>query len=235
MINRFSRKQIVLGVSILVLLGLATYGLWQKEGKRFFDPYYGLVTSLNVQMDDSTRVLIQQKLATAQASLAAQQSGTDVDTQLYLVIAENEKLLGDLIASRQMYETYLGAIPTSYAGWNSYAKLLELMKDLPNAEIAHKKTIEVLAVEEYYRDYVDFLQANYPDRRADVKVLLDESYTKFLQTPWTMFALGDWYFETGDCSQGKAHYDVAIALSPSDAVNLKKDQQEKLAECEQPR
>ncbi len=234
MMNRFSRKQMVIGASILVLFGLTGYGLWQAW-PRLTDPYYGLTKTITVQMDDATRVLIQQKLATAQASLAAQQSGTDVDTQLYLVIAENEKMLGDLIASREMYEIYLEAKPTSYTGWNSYAKLLEMMKDLPNAEFAHKKTIELLAAEEYYRDYVEFLQANFPDRRAEVKVLLDESYTKFLQTPWTMVALGDWYFETGDCFQGDAHYDVAIALTPENAVNLKKDQQEKLEICEQPR
>lgn len=236
MMKRFSRKQVVIGVSILVVLLAAGYMFWQKEGRRFTDPYYGLVTSINVQMEDSTRTLLQQRLATAQASLAAQSSsGTDVDKQLYLVIAENEKMLGDLVASREMYEKYLDLMPTSYVAWNSYAALLELMEDYPNAEEAYKKALELLKVEEYYRSYVEFLQLHYPERRDDIKALLDDAYKNVLQTPWTMVSLGNWFFESGDCDQGKAHYDVAIALSPENAVNLKKDQQELLSVCEQPR
>lgn len=233
MVNRFSRKQIVLGVSVLVLLGLGGYGLWQAW-PRFTNPYYGLTTHIDVQMEDSTRTLIEQRLATAQASLAAQTSvGGSIDNQLYLVIAENQKMLGDLVASRKMYEKYLELMPSSYVAWNSYAKLLELMRDLLNAETAHKKVIELLQVEEYYRDYVEFLLAHYPERQADVKVLLDEAYTKFLQTPWTMTALGDWYFAAGDCQQGEAHYDVAISLSPDTASTLERDQQEMLEACEE--
>ena len=234
--KRFSRKQVVIGVSILVVLLAAGYVFWQKEGRRFTDPYYGLVTSITVQMEDSTRTLIQQRLALAQASLSAQNaSGEEVDTQLYLVIAENEKMLGDLVASREMYEMYLDLMPTSYVAWNSYAALLELMADYPNAEQAYTRALELLKTEEYYRDYVEFLKLYYPERRDDIKSLLDDAYENVQQTPWTMTALGDWFFETGDCDQGKAHYDVAIALSPEDSVNLKKDQQELLNICEQPR
>lgn len=234
--KRFSRKQVVLGLSILVVLCVAGYVFWQKEGRKLVDPYYGLVTSIDVQMEDSTRVLLQQRLATAQASLSSQiSSGADVDEQLYLVIAENEKMLGDLVASRQMYETYLDAMPNSYVAWNSYASLLEMMKDYPAAETGYKKSVELLKTEEYYRDYVDFLQAHYPDRRDDVKAVLDDAYKNLLQTQWTMTALGDWFFQTGDCDQGKAHYDVAISIAPQNAATLKKDQQEKLATCEAPR
>ncbi|MEK7632538.1 MAG: hypothetical protein AAB473_01985 [Patescibacteria group bacterium] len=236
MMNRFTRKQVVLGVSILVVLLVAGYVFWQKEGRKLVDPYYGLVTSIDVQMEDSTRVLLQQRLATAQASLSSQiSSGADVDKQLYLVIAENEKMLGDLVASRKMYETYLDVMPTSYVAWNSYAVLLEMMKDYPMAETGYKKSLELLKTEEYYRDYVEFLKLHYPDRRDDVKVLLDDAYKNLLQTPWTMTALGDWFFETGDCDQGKAHYDVAISITSQDTATLKQDQQEKLATCEAPR
>ncbi len=235
MMNRFSRKQIALGVSILVLLALGAYGLW-RVWPQLTDPYYGLVTSIDVQMEDSTRVLLQQRLATAQASLASQvSSGAEVDNQLYLVIAENEKMLGDLVASRKTYEKYLALMPTSYVAWNSYAALLELMTDYPNAEAGYKKSLDLLKTEEYYRDYVEFLKLHYPDRRNDVKAVLDDAYKNLLQTPWTMTALGDWFFETGDCDQGKAHYDVAISLSPDDAAVLKQEQQDKLATCEAPR
>ena len=235
MIHPFSRKQIAIGSFVLILLFISGYALWQKEGKRFTDPYYGLTTHLEVQMDDATRTLLKQRLATAQASLAAQQKGSDVDTQLYLVIAEHHKILGDLVASREAYETYLAIMPNSYVAWNAYADVLELMNDLPKAEEAFKMSLSLLKTEEYYRDYVEFLQRHFPERRAEVKVLLDEAYVNLKQTPWIMIALGNWFFETGDCDQGKAHYDVVIALSPGDTVALKRDQKEKLAVCEQPR
>lgn len=235
MIHSFSRKQIAIGSFVLILLLIGGYALWQKEGKRFTDPYYGLTTHLEVQMDDTTRTLLKQRLATAQASLAAQKQGSDVDTQLYLVIAEHHKMLGDLVASRETYETYLAIMPNSYVAWNAYADVLELMKDLPKAEEAFKMSLSLLKTDEYYQDYVEFLQRHFPERRAEVKVLLDEAYANLKQTPWIMTTLGNWFFETGECDQGKAHYDVAITLSPDDSTALKRDQKEKLAVCEQPR
>lgn len=231
--NRFSRKQVVIVLSLLAVLFAGGHGVWQKYGERLTNPYYGLNTYFEVQMDEATRVLIQQRLATAQASLAAQQqNGEDVDTQLYLVIAEQHKMLGDLVASRETYEAYLDRVSTSHVAWNAYAKILDLMNDVSASETAYAKTLSVFHGEEYYRDYVGFLQRRFPERRADVKVLLDEAYTRFGQTLWTMTALGDWYFDAKDCTQGKAHYDVAIALSDDDAT-LRRDVQELLEACEQ--
>ena len=235
MINQISRKHTVIGISILVVLVLAGYGLY-TQWPRLTNPYYGLTTHIDVQMDDATRTLIQQRIATAEASLAAQEkSGGEIDEKLYLTIAENEKMLGDLVASRKMYDKSISLNDKAYVVWNSYAKLLEMMKDLPAAETAFKKAIDLLKIEGNYRDYVEFLQQHYPDRRTEIKALLDEAFTAFGQTPWTMVALGDWFFETGECDQGKAHYDVAKTLSPADAENLGKDQQEKLTVCETPR
>lgn len=235
MMKKFSRKQVVIGISILVVLGLSGYGLY-TQWPRLTDPYFGLTTHIDVQMEDSTRTLIQQRIATAEASLAAQEkSGGEVDTKLYLTIAENQKMLGDLIASRQMYEKSLALNDKAYIVWNSYAKLLELMKDFPNAEIGFKKALDLLKIEENYQDYVEFMQLHYPERRTEIKALLDEAFVALGQTPWTMIALGDWFFETGDCDQGKAHYDVAMTLSPNRAEGLKRDQTEKLEVCKQPR
>lgn len=235
MIKQFSRKQLVIAASILVVLVLGGYGLY-TQWPRLTDPYFGLTTSMDVQMEDSTRTLIRQRIATAEASLAAQEkAGGEIDTKLYLTIAENQKMLGDLVASRKMYEKSLALNDKAYVVWNSYAKLLELMKDFPNAEIAFKKALDLLKIEGNYRDYVEFLQLHYPDRRTEAKALLDEAFVAFGQTPWTMVALGNWFFETGECDQGKAHYDVARTLSPGDAVNLTKDQQEKFVICETPR
>lgn len=235
MIKQFSRKQVVIAVSILVVLVLGGYGLY-TQWPRLTNPYFGLTTHIDVQMDDSTRTLIQQRIATAEASLAAQEkSGGEVDAKLYLTIAENQKMLGDLVASRKMYEKSISLNDKAYVVWNSYAKLLEFMNDLPNAEAAYKKALDLLKIEGNYRDYAEFLQAHYPERRTERKALLDEAFTTAGQTPWTMVALGDWYFETGECEQGKAHYDVAKTLSTGDTANLVKDQQEKLAICEAPR
>jgi len=235
MIKQFSRKQGVIAISILVVLVLGGYGLYTQWPK-LTDPYFGLTTHIDVQMDDSTRTLIQQRIVTAEASLAAQEkSGGEIDAKLYLTIAENQKMLGDLVASRKMYEKSISLNDKAYVVWNSYAKVLELMNDLPNAEKAFKKALDLLKIEDNYRDYAEFLQAHYPDRRTERKAILDEAFATVGQTQWTMIALGDWFFETGECDQGKAHYDVAKTLSSGDTTNLVKDQQEKFAICQTPR
>ncbi|MEK9155445.1 MAG: hypothetical protein AAB839_02235 [Patescibacteria group bacterium] len=226
-----TRKQTVLLVSGAILLLLGAYGLW-RVWPRLTNPYYGLTTSIDVQMDEATRILVQQKIDTAQASLlAAEQAGQKPDDQLYLVIAENQYLLGDLIASRKTYEIILDRNPISYVAWNSYGSLLETMNDLVPAENAYRQAIALMPTEEYYRDYVDFLMTHYPDRRADIKATLDEAYQTLGQTTWTMILLGVWYFNEGDCDQGKSHYLVAKGISPENSEAIQKELNEKFTVC----
>lgn len=233
MIKKLSRKHTAIGISILAIIILIGYGI-STQWDRLTNPYFGLKTYLDVQMTPETRTLVEQKVATAKASiLASEKSGGEVDNTMYLTIAENEKILGDLIASRQMYEKYLTINDSSYVAWNSYAKLLEYMNDLTKSEEAYKKTLTLLKDESYYRDYYDFLILHFPARLTDIKALLDEAFKTLGQTPWTMVALGDWNFTTGDCEQGKAHYDVAKTLSGNTATQalLQQDEDEKFAEC----
>lgn len=233
MIKKLSRAPIVILASVVVVLLLGGYGI-STQWDRLTDPYFGLVTHLDVQMDDATRTLIQQRVTTTQASLDAQKDWSDTDiAQTYLVLAENQKMLGDLVASRKMYEVSLAKNESSYVAWNSYAKLLELMKDFPKAEDAYKKTITLMKDEPYYRDYVDFLTLHFPARQADIKTVLDEAYAQLKQTVWTMTALGNWNFTAGNCTEGRAHYNVAKTLAPSAAAreSLAQDEEEKFAEC----
>ncbi len=228
---KLTRKQGVLVISGVVVLLVAAYGLWQFW-PRLTNPYYGLTTTITVQMDDATRALVMQKIATAEASIAAaEQSGADVDELLYFVIAENKYLLGDLVASREMYEKVLDQSSNSYVAWNAYANVLVMMKDFEPAEGAFKQALSLMHSEEYYRDYIEFLQTYYPERTTEVKTLLDEAYAKFGQTPWTMISLGNWYFADGKCDQGKAHYSVAATLAPETGDAIEQERDERYDAC----
>jgi tetratricopeptide (TPR) repeat protein len=200
---------------------------------RLTDPYYGLVKTDNVQMEEETRILIQQRIATAKASLeAAESAGEKVDMQLHLIIAEHERLLGDLVASRESYEAYLALNAVSHVAWNAYAQLLDLMNDDEKAEEGFKKAIELLPSEEYYRDYAEYLAREYPEREVEYKAVIDQAYEALGQTTWTMLALGDWYFAQNNCVLGRDHYEVAQTLNPQD-TQLALELQEKYDACKQ--
>lgn len=225
-----TRKQGVLGVTagaVVILLAVGAVLLYP----RLTDPYAGLKTTLEVQMDDTTRVLVQKKLETAKASIAAyEQAGENFDMNLYLVIAEQHLLLGDLVASREAYETYLALNPASYVGWNSYANVLEFMEDYENAGPAFAKAIDGLKAQEFFRDYAEFLASYYPEKETEYKAVLDSAFEHLGQTAWTTQALGDWYFAHNDCVLGRDHYEVAEKLDPANE-SLREDKVAKYAEC----
>lgn len=227
---KITRKQAVLGVSLVAVLALLAVGAVQMF-PRLIDPYAGMKTTLEVQMDDATRLLVQQKLETARASIAAaQQAGEEFDMNLYLAIAEQQHILGDLIASREAYEAYLELNPASYVAWNAYGTILEIMGDYEKAGPAFEKAIDGLKAQEFFRDYAEFLAAHYPEKETEYKAVIDQAYEALGQTPWTMQVLGNWYFAHNDCVLGRDHYEVAQALDP-DNTNITLDAEEKYDAC----
>ncbi len=225
-----TRKQAVLGVSAIVVLVLLAVGVTQLFPK-LLNPYAGLTTTIDVQMDESTRLLLQQRLETAKASIAAsEQAGEKVDMNLYLTIAEQYYILGDLVGAREAYEAYLELNPASYVAWNAYGSVLEFMGDFSAAGPAFQKAIDGFKIEEYFRDYAEFLAAHEPEKEAEYKAVLDSAFEHVGQTPWTMQALGDWYFAHNDCALGRDHYEVAIDLEPENQ-NISLDAEEKYDAC----
>lgn len=229
---KITRKQAVLGVSGVAVLALIAFGAVQLF-PRLINPYAGMKTTLEVQMTDATRLLVQQRLETAQASIsAAKQAGEEFDMNLYLTIAEQNHILGDLIASREAYETYLELNPASYVAWNAYASILEIMGDYQKAGPAFQKAIEGLKAQEFFRDDAEFLAAHYPEKETEYKAVIDSAYEHLGQTSWTVQVLGDWYFVHNDCELGRDHYEVALALDPENP-NLPLDAQEKYDACKE--
>lgn len=231
---KYTRKHVVIAVSVIVVLLLAGFGIW-KGFPRLFDKYAGLKLTMDVQMDDATRTLLEGRVATTRASLDASiKNGQKLDINSYLVIAENEYMLGDLVKSREAYEEYLKLNSTSFVAHNAYGTVLEVMGDYKLAEAEFKTAITESPSEEYYRDYAEFLAAHYPERGDDYKKVLDDAYAVLGQTSWTMLTLGDWDFDHGDCDQGMQHYSVAKTLakdSPELAQQIAGDAAEKYAAC----
>lgn len=225
-----TRIQAIVGVSAVAVVALVVIGAIQKF-PQLTDPYAGLKTTLEVQMSDSTRALVQQKLETAKASIAASEiAGEKVDINLYLTVAEQYYILGDLVAARETYEAYLALNPASYVAWNSYASVLEFMEDYEAAGPAFQKAIDGLKIEEYFRDYAEFLATHYPEKESEYKAVLDSAFAQLGQTAWTMQVLGDWYFDHNDCVLGRDHYKVAQKLEPENK-NLVIDGEEKYEAC----
>ena len=231
---KYTRNHVVIAASVVVVLLLAGFGVW-KAFPRLFNKYAGLKLTMDVQMDDATRTLLEGRIATTQAALDASiKNGDKFEMNSYLVIAENEYMLGDLVKAREAYETYLKLNPISYVAHNAYGTVLEAMGDYKLAEAEFKTAITESPDEEYFRDYADFLTLHYPERTEDYKKVIDDAYAALGQTTWTMLMLGDWDFAHGDCDQGMQHYAVAKTLakdSPQLAQQVAGDAAEKYASC----
>jgi len=206
----------------VVVVAVAVYAIWLAVNPT--DPYKGLVTERPTQMDEATREYFEQRLATTKAAIeAAEKSGQEVDLDLYLSAASDSHSLGDLVTTREMLEKQLAGNSINFVAWNNYALVLEDMEDYKNAETAFRKTLEIeRGIIKYYDDYADFLLAHYPERRDDLKTLIETNLELGGQTVWNMVALGDWYAVGGECDKAVDHYEVAVVLDPTNQA-LKDD------------
>ena len=87
------------------------------------------VCGVNVVARDTnprqTRAVLEQRIATTNASIAAKTSaGETVLIDLYQSLAFDAYVLGDLVTARESYEYVVNANPLYYIGWNAYAKTL---------------------------------------------------------------------------------------------------------------
>ncbi len=213
-----SRTQWVRGLAGLVIVGLIGYGVWLVGQPD--DKYQGLVLETPIELDEATREYFEQRLAITQASIqAAMAAGEEVNLNLYLGAASDAYLLGDLVTAREMLELQLAGNAINHVAWNNYALVLETMEDYVNAELAFRRTLEVeTGINKYYVDYADFLVEHFPERRDDLKAVIETNLELGGQTAWNMVALAKWYAVGGQCDKALDHYKVAVVLDPVQAL-----------------
>ena len=211
---KLTRMRVVGAIVLLVAGGLLGYGA-VKASQRFLDPYYGLVTTLELDVPEEVRETARQRMAVTIASLeAAQSTGAEIDLDSYVSLAEDALFLGDLVTAREYLEILLEKNPINPTAWNNYGTVLEYMHDYEGALAAYTKAIDNGTTEEYYRDIVNLIETQYPDREAEVEATLQHAVDVMGQTPWLMVKLAQWYEEHGDCQRAEAHMKVAKTLDP---------------------
>lgn len=215
----------------VVIVVMASYGFWLAGLP--VNPYKGLVTTIEVDLEEATREYFEQRMTTTLAAIeATEDAGGDIDLNLYLSAASDAYSLGDLVTAREQLEKQLAVNSINYVAWNNYALVLEDMQDWEAAEAAFIKTIEVgQGVAKYYEDYADFLLDHFPERRDDLKTVYEEDLLRRGQTVWNMTGLGDWYVAEGECDKAVDHYEVAVVLLPDNQA-LKDDLESLKRNCE---
>lgn len=212
-----TRRQLVLGVALLVLVGAVVYGFFTKQGPvQDQTSYEGLVTEEEVIQDEVTREYFLIRLGFLEAALAAQQDayGEEFDWDLYLDIAHDAGQIGDLVKQREAYEDLLALNPINFTAWNNYGNVLTFMEDYDAAENAYYQALELNATEDHFRDYIGFLEAFVDDSDQRVREMLELGVEVHGQTRYFMVSLGEWYFERGDCEHAISHYEIAAANDP---------------------
>lgn len=205
----------IAGLAVAAVLAVGGYLLFQKNA----DPYAGLTLWRETQIDDATRVLLEQRVATTRASIASQQTGESTEmTGLYLALANDTYILGDLVSAREALEEVLNRNPLMHVAWNSYGNVLARMEDIVPAENAYLQAIEISPSADYYLGYVRFLQKYYPERDSEVLTVLEHGVSLVGQQPELMVALAEWHAKQGNCDKAISHYKVAVTLAPENTA-----------------
>lgn len=218
----------VVGIAILIAVGIGAYVYVNQN------PYKGLVTQVEVQSDESVRTLAQQRIATAQAAIAAEEAaGVAVNAELYNAIASDALILGDLVLARESLESSLAHNSLNGATWSSYGYVLFSMQDYENAKNAYLRAVEITPMEATYRDAIRILTQHFPEDKTKVKDLYEESVELLGQKMFNMLGLANWYAENSDCDRAEDHFDVAKALATSDEIReqVAQEAQTALAAC----
>lgn len=228
---KFSREQWVFALAGVALVAAGAIGAFSYMHR---DPYEGLTTHMDVQGDEGVRTLARQRIATAQASLAAtEQAGESIDAQTYNAIASDALLLGDLILARESLEKSLAMNSLNGTTWSSYGYTLVNMQDYDLARQAYLRAVEITPMEATYRDAIRILVQQFPDEKLKVKELYEDSVDLLGQKMFNMLGLANWYADAGDCSRAKDHFDVAEDLATNDDVRqqIVDEKETVLAEC----
>jgi tetratricopeptide (TPR) repeat protein len=212
-----SPKNIAFMLALIVIIGGLSYEYYQSRPAA-----ESLVEHLEIELDPAIRQTFAQRIEVTKAALSAQEkSGERVEMALYINLASDYVMIGELHEGADVYKHYLTDInQIDYTAWNNYADVAEQMGDYLVAEQAYLKAIELLPdYEEYHRDYVEFLKNHFSGTRGqNIREALEDSVTRAGQSAWSMVNLAEWYLADGDCDEALAHYKVALQLSPDNTA-----------------
>lgn len=210
------RRNVIWGIGGLVVAAVVVFGcirFWSA----IQNPYAGLTLVRETSMPEETRLLLEQRIATTEASIAATEAAGDVVTvELYESLAYDNYVLGNLKTARENYERVINELPGFYVAWNSYGNVLDAMADYTTAEMAYRQALTLAPdFEEYYVDLARLLSTRFTGRDEEVRDILEQGVDVLGQQQSLMNALAEWYVAHGDCERAIAHYKVIAQSNPA--------------------
>lgn len=224
-----TRRKLVYGVAAGVLAIALVYGFMKWQ-----DPYAGLTLTEDVEITDLERSYVEQRIAVTRAALDSQAGSEDLDLDLFLTLAWDYTLIGNLVDARETYEEYFTHNAINYTAWANYGTILKKMGDIKLAEEAYLKAIEYNPTEGNYRNYVVLLRDYDPegDREEEVLNVLNEGVARVGQTPWFMVAIAEWYMNDENCEEAFVYFELAMDLAP-EVTAIAEDYAMAKAACEE--
>jgi tetratricopeptide (TPR) repeat protein len=228
---RFTIKNILFVLALIVLLGAAGASVYKS-----YASHTTYTTQVDTGFSDEIKQTFLQRIEVTKAAIAAQEADAEKDDYfLYSSLASDQTMIGDLQGAADTYKHYVTNKNTiDFVAWNNYGDVLERMGDYIGAEQAYKQAIGLNPVEEYYRDYIVFLQTHFKQERKDeILSVLEEGMKTVGRTRWFMVEAARWYQEAGDCDQAQAHYKVAVQVTEDTAIKatIQKEMQEAATDC----
>ena len=218
------KKIIAILVIILVIVGGGAWYLLKDDfAGGNTNNNEGLITFIdrNVPAEHEARLMSQiTRMKNDIGDRVGEKASLD-DIERWIGMGNLYYVLGYLKDAREATETALRVAPANYIAQANLGDILNEMGDKNGALQSYQKTLEIAQFSPYYVKYVDFLKAEFPERKDEYEKALIETFNKLGRQPEFLSRLAAFYMEEGRYEEAITHYEALVPLVPEDTQTIK--------------
>jgi len=199
------------GIVILAVVGLIAWrqgGILGGTGK-------DLILFVDRGLSEKDKATFERQLADKQKEVDELAAKGERNLTKILQLGNLFYTVGNLEKSAEQYRDILSTNPQDPAALENLGQSLYEMRDFEGAAVSWQKAIDASPYEVTYIRLADLLIEKFPERNADVKLVLEHAFANIGQTYGIMIHLGDWYARNNQFDRAISHYEVALQLNPN--------------------
>jgi tetratricopeptide (TPR) repeat protein len=167
-------------------------------------------------MSEEQLQLFRDRIAEFEKQAADNESAGTRDISVILQLGNLNYTMGELGTAAKWYRDILSTNPNDGPAHENLGQTLLEMGDYAGAEQEWRLALNVSAYEPIYLKLVELIAEHFPERQAEIQVILETAIANLGQTPGLLTRLGEWYADNGLYEEAVSHYEVASKLDPDD-------------------